>query len=135
MSRRRCEAADVAEAADLMTSTGVKSLPVVDHGHRLVGVLSRRDIVHAFARLDADVERDVNALFESLGTSWLATADEGSIVITGPVGRTSEHWPGPRPPRWQASCRSTSRRTRRDTWESRTKGHSLTLGVDGRGKG
>ncbi|HVH93994.1 MAG TPA: CBS domain-containing protein [Nocardioidaceae bacterium] len=81
------EAADVAEAADLMTSTGVKSLPVVDDGHRLVGVLSRRDIVHALARLDADVERDVNALFESLGQSWLATADEGSIVITGPVGQ------------------------------------------------
>src|SRR3954452_19282025 len=87
MSRRRCEAADVAEAADLMTSTGVKSLPVVDDGPRLVGVLSRRDIVHALARLDADVERDVNALFESLGTSWLATADEGSSVITGPVGQ------------------------------------------------
>jgi CBS domain-containing protein len=80
------EAADVTEAVGLMTSTGVKSLPVVDEEHRVVGVLSRRDIVHALARRDADVERELDSLFQGLGTSWLATAEEGSVTISGPVG-------------------------------------------------
>jgi CBS domain-containing protein len=80
------ELADVAEAAELMSRTGVKSLPVVDDEHRVVGVLSRRDIVHALARLDSEVERDLDSLFRSLGTSWSATADEGSVTIDGPVG-------------------------------------------------
>jgi CBS domain-containing protein len=80
------EAADVSEAVGLMTSTGVKSLPVVDEEHRVVGVLSRRDIVHALTRRDADVERELDSLFQGLGTSWLATAEEGSVTISGPVG-------------------------------------------------
>jgi len=41
--------ADVAEAADLMLSTGVKSLPVLDEQRRVVGIVSRRDIVRALA--------------------------------------------------------------------------------------
>src|SRR5690606_27517814 len=37
---------DLADAIDLMTSTAVKSLPVVDDHDRVVGVVSRRDVVH-----------------------------------------------------------------------------------------
>lgn len=54
---------DVAEAVELMTSTTVKSLPVVDEHGRVVGVVSRRDVVHALARPD----------------------DEGRVVVDGPV--------------------------------------------------
>ena len=78
--------ADVAEAADLMLSSGVKSLPVLDEEHRMVGIVSRRDIVRALARADRDVERELGELFRDLGTSWMATADEGAVTITGPVG-------------------------------------------------
>ena len=78
--------ADVAEAADLMLSSGVKSLPVVDEEHRVVGIVSRRDIVRALARADRDVERELDELFRDLGTSWVVTADEGAVTITGPVG-------------------------------------------------
>src|SRR4029078_11386769 len=35
--------ADLGDAVDLMTSTAVKSLPVVDEKHRPVGIISRRD--------------------------------------------------------------------------------------------
>ena len=88
MSRRLltvAEDSDVAEAAELMTSTGVKSLPVLDGDGRVVGVVSRRDIVHVLARSDVHVERDLDELFQSLGVSWLATSDEGTVTITGPV--------------------------------------------------
>jgi len=79
------EDSDVAEAAELMTSTGVKSLPVLDDDGRVVGVVSRRDVVHVLARSDVHVERDLVALFQSLGVTWLATSDEGAVTITGPA--------------------------------------------------
>src|SRR4051794_19096225 len=78
--------ADVAEAADLMLSKGVKSLPVLDEQRRVVGIVSRRDIVRALARADGDLECELDALFRDLGTSWLATVDEGAVTITGPQG-------------------------------------------------
>jgi CBS-domain-containing membrane protein len=77
---------DLAEAVELMTSTGIKSLPVVDEDGRLAGVVSRRDIVHALARSDEHVERDLDALLQSLGTTWLVTCEDGTVTITGPVG-------------------------------------------------
>jgi CBS domain-containing protein len=42
---------DLAEVIGLMTGTTLKSVPVLLHG-RLVGVLSRRDVVRALARGD-----------------------------------------------------------------------------------
>jgi CBS domain-containing protein len=41
--------AEVAEAARRMRARGVKRLPVVDEADRLVGIVSRADIVRAFA--------------------------------------------------------------------------------------
>lgn len=43
---------DVATAVELMASTGAKSLPVVDEERRLVGIVSRSDVVAALARSD-----------------------------------------------------------------------------------
>ena len=77
--------ADLAEAVDLMTSTAVKSLPVIDEHHHVVGVLSRRDVVHLLARRDDAVEREMDALFQSLGVDWLAEVSEGVVTVMGPV--------------------------------------------------
>jgi len=77
---------DVAHATELMTTTGVKSLPVLDHDGRVVGVVSRRDIVRVLARSDEHVERDLDALFQSLGVAWLATSEEGTVTISGLAG-------------------------------------------------
>jgi len=76
---------DAADAAELMTTTGVKSLPVVDEHRRVVGVVSRRDIVHALARTDRALERDLDALFDSLGVTWLASSEHGAVTIHGPA--------------------------------------------------
>ncbi len=79
------EDTDLADAAELMTSTSVKSLPVVDDHNRVVGVLSRRDIVHLLARSDADVEREIDDLYRRLGVTWLVDVSDGLVTVTGPV--------------------------------------------------
>ncbi|MDP3894624.1 CBS domain-containing protein, partial [Nocardioides sp.] len=43
---------DLHQATELMTSTTVKSLPVVDDQQRVVGVVSRRDVVRVLAQPD-----------------------------------------------------------------------------------
>ena len=45
-------------AASLMTERGVKRLPVLRAG-QLVGIISRADLVRAFARPDAEIEEDI----------------------------------------------------------------------------
>lgn len=48
---------DVASAVEVMSDKGFKSLPVVDDGHLLVGILSRSDVVRALARPDHRPDR------------------------------------------------------------------------------
>jgi len=76
---------DLAEAANLLTGTAVQSLPVIDEHHRVIGVISRRDIVRVLARSDDVVEQDVDALFHSLGVDWLVDVRDGVVTVTGPV--------------------------------------------------
>lgn len=73
---------DLADAAGLMEGTAIKSLPVVLHG-RVVGVLSRRDIIGTLARQDEDIAREVGELFRSAGHDWLVTVDDGVVNIEG----------------------------------------------------
>jgi CBS domain-containing protein len=77
---------DLADAVDLMTSTAVKSLPVVDHKHRVVGMVSRRDVVHRLARTDEMVAAEVDKLFGQLGVDWTVTVSQGVVTVEGPAG-------------------------------------------------
>lgn len=75
---------DVTAAVDLMTRKGFKSLPVVDR-ERLVGVVSRSDVVRALARDDDVIARDVARLFEELGhPRWTVEVSGGVVEIDGP---------------------------------------------------
>lgn len=74
---------DLATAVELMTSTAVKSLPVVDRG-RLVGMISRRDVLRVLARSDDTIEAAVNELLRADGTDWWATVEDGVVVVSGP---------------------------------------------------
>lgn len=79
------EETDVAEVTKVMTATGVKSLPVVDARRRVVGVVSRRDIVRTMTRSDTEIEQELAALFSSLELDWRVEVDEGHVRVTGPL--------------------------------------------------
>ena len=51
--------ASLAEAAKMMYVRRVKRLPVVDDDHRLVGVISRVDVLSVFTRPDEQIRDDV----------------------------------------------------------------------------
>ena len=75
---------DLAEAVDLMTSTAVKSLPVLDDRRRVVGMVSRRDVVHLLARDDDQVERELDNLYREAGLDWLVRVENGVATVEGP---------------------------------------------------
>ncbi len=75
---------DLAKAADLMTSTAVKSLPVVDHTD-VVGVVSRHDIIRLLSREDPRIEAEIDELFRESGRDWLVDVEDGIVVVDGPV--------------------------------------------------
>ena len=50
----------VEHAAKLMYDRGVKRLPVTDENGRLVGIISRADVLSVFDRTDAAIAREIN---------------------------------------------------------------------------
>jgi CBS domain-containing protein len=71
---------DVARAVELLVDTQVKSLPVLDHG-RVVGVVSRSDVISVLARQDALIEAEVDELLRSAGVECVATASDGIVRL------------------------------------------------------
>lgn len=74
-------------AADLMIGHDVNRLPVIDKQGILVGIVTRDDLVRAFARSDADIESEIRRqLFPSVGLSGAAldvTVEHGVVTIAG----------------------------------------------------
>jgi CBS domain-containing protein len=58
--------ASVTAAARLMFEHRVKRLPVVDASHRLVGVVSRADVLRIFLRSDESIQKEVHGLLNEL---------------------------------------------------------------------
>ncbi|WP_035844211.1 CBS domain-containing protein [Kitasatospora azatica] len=84
----------IAEAARAMDKHKVKRLPVVDEVGRLVGIVSRRDLLQVFLRHDAAIREEIN--HDVLGqTLWLPPGDvevavqDGVVTLTGRVPRRS----------------------------------------------
>jgi CBS domain-containing protein len=85
----------VTEAAALMVDRNVKRLPVVDQWGRLVGIVSRADLVRAFVRPDAEIAREIRAdvLRRSL---WIdadyvrVTVKRGEVQLEGEVETRAE---------------------------------------------
>lgn len=87
--------ATVTEAARLMTGHGIERLPVVDEEDRLVGIVTRRDLLQVFLRTDDAIKHEVQR--EVLGnTLWLAPqaimvgVEEGVVTLTGRLERRSD---------------------------------------------
>ncbi|MFG2826824.1 CBS domain-containing protein [Streptomyces sp. NPDC048434] len=78
----------VVEAAKTMEKQKVKRLPVVDDSGRLIGVISRSDLVRLFLRRDRAIQEEVleEVLTRTLGVSPSAvTVDvaDGTVTLTG----------------------------------------------------
>jgi CBS domain-containing protein len=84
----------VPEAARLMTDNGIKRLPVVDAEGALVGIVTRTDLVRAFARSDREIERDLRDTV--LRTLWIEEpglgirVEHGEVRLWGKIQRRSD---------------------------------------------
>ncbi|GEB55287.1 CBS domain-containing protein [Streptomyces gardneri] len=83
----------VVRAARVMDRTRVKRLPVVDDG-RLVGVLSRSDLVQLFLRRDRAIQEEIveDVVTHTLGLSPSALSvevEDGRVTLSGTVRRRS----------------------------------------------
>jgi CBS domain-containing protein len=84
---------DVAELAQMMLRTAIKSVPVLDDGV-LVGMISRRDLMAVLARGDARIRDDVLASLAELcpqGHSWTAEVHDGVVRLGGPADDNARH--------------------------------------------
>lgn len=86
--------APVRAAAALMIERQVNRLPVVEDG-RLVGIVTRADVVRTFVRSDAELEREV-VEGVILRAMWLdprlleVRVEDGVVRVTGRVDRRSD---------------------------------------------
>jgi CBS domain-containing protein len=84
----------VTEAARRMHTAGVKRLPVVDEAGRLVGIVSRADLLKVFTRPDEDIRREVLddvivGQFSMDPDCFLVHVDDGVVVLEGKAERRS----------------------------------------------
>ena len=71
----------IGEAARLMHSRGVKRLPVVDDSGRLVGMVSRSDLLKVFLRPDEALRSEIAEVLRK--TLWLGEPDLHVSVVNG----------------------------------------------------
>ena len=83
---------DAAELATMMIDQGLRSVPVVEED-RLVGIITRRDLVRTIARADALIAADVRKRLGAYGTPdrWTVRADHGTVTITDQFADPADH--------------------------------------------
>jgi CBS-domain-containing membrane protein len=89
--------APVTQAAKLMYSRRVKRLPVVDDRGRLIGIVTRADVLSVYSRPDADIQREITeelilGMFLCDPVRFTVVVKDGIVTISGtpetaPVGR------------------------------------------------
>jgi CBS domain-containing protein len=88
--------ATVPATARLMNTHHVRRLPVVDSAGRLVGVVSRRDLLSVFLRPDEDITADIRKILDEILLAEPAEADvtmrNGIVTLIGTLSpRTGPH--------------------------------------------
>jgi len=90
-------------AARLMTSRHIKRLPVVEAdtafgggvGGKLIGIVSRRDLLGVFLRQDEEIAGDVRGMLAHLPQAdaggVTVTVRNGIVTLAGPLGSAEEH--------------------------------------------
>jgi CBS domain-containing protein len=85
----------IAEAATLMLDENVNRLPVVDADGKLIGLLSRGDLVRAFVRSDEEILREIEddvirrVMWLNPGEVEVTVAD-GMVTLTGEVASEAD---------------------------------------------
>ena len=80
----------IAEAAALMLDRSVNRLPVVDHHGKLLGIVTRADLVRAFVREDEAIEKEIreDVILRTLWNTperFRIDVDGGEVTIEGEV--------------------------------------------------
>ena len=85
---------DVRKAARVLLDAGVKRLPVIDEDRRLVGIVSRRDLLRPYLRPDEDIREEV--VDDVIGrTMWIdprairVDVHDGVVRLEGRVEKKS----------------------------------------------
>lgn len=71
---------DLAEAVELLVGTQVKSLPVVGFG-RVVGMVSRRDVIAVLAHRDELIEAEVDEELRQAGVECMVEVEDGVVRL------------------------------------------------------
>lgn len=80
----------IAEAVALMRTAAVRSMPVVLHG-RIVGMVSRSDLVRLLAHADDLIRYEVLGRLRAEGAAWQVDVTDRVVIITGPVTDRQRH--------------------------------------------
>ena len=80
----------IAEAASLMLDRSVNRLPVVDQHGRLLGIVTRADLVRAFCASDDEIEKEIreDVILRTFWTTpdrFEVDVDAGEVTIDGEV--------------------------------------------------
>jgi CBS domain-containing protein len=86
--------ATIGEAARVMHRGGFRSMPVVDADGRIVGIVSRRDLLQGFLRSDEEIRNEIenDVLYHQLLVERgrvSVSVDEGVVRLSGRVERSS----------------------------------------------
>jgi CBS domain-containing protein len=84
---------DVSDVAHTMLGHDVRSVPVLDGG-RLVGIVSRRDLLRTVVRSDAVLQDEVQRFLDGYAGGarrWTATVIDGIATIDGSFDDETEH--------------------------------------------
>ncbi len=87
------ETTDITEVIDLMVGKRIKSLPVM-RGDRIVGMISRRDLMAMLARPDDELRQAVIATLREqypFGPSWQVAVHNGVAELSGPPHEHADH--------------------------------------------
>ena len=79
--------ATIPGAARLMNTDHISRLPVVDEHGKLVGIVSRRDLLSVFLRSDAEIAHDARQILDELpladAKAIMAEVKHGVVTLTG----------------------------------------------------